>query len=103
MKEIKFRGVKTHGGGYVYGDLSHDGGHIYINDKRVKPDSIDLLVGYDKDDEEVYEGDVLVNQFGETFEAGVEVICCGKNSYFTSSAGAEIGLKKFKEAPYEGD
>ena len=103
MKTVKFRGVKVTDGEYVYGDLSHDRGHIFINDKRVKPEPIDLLVGYDKDDEEIYEGDVLVNQFGETFEAGVEIVCYGKNSYFTSSVGAKIGLKKFKEVPPDGD
>ena len=64
MRTIKFRGVKVSDGEYVYGDLSHDHGHIFINDKRVKPESIDLLVGYDKDDEEIYEGDTLSNIHG---------------------------------------
>ena len=101
MKTIKFRGVKVTDGEYVYGDLSHDRGHIFINDKRVKPESIDLLVGYDKDDEEIYEGDVLVNDFGETFEAKAEVVFFGKGSYFATDIGATTGLKKSREAPHE--
>ena len=64
MRTIKFRGVKVSDGEYVYGDLSHDRGHIFINDKRVKPESVAQLIGYDSNDEEVYEGDTLSNIHG---------------------------------------
>ena len=60
MRTIKFRGVKVSDGEYVYGDLSHDHGHIFINDKRVKPESVAQLIGYDRYDNEVYEGDIIL-------------------------------------------
>ena len=60
MRTIKFRGARVNTGELVYGDLTHDGGHIYIDDKRVNPDSVAQLVGTDNNGEEVYEGDELV-------------------------------------------
>lgn len=66
---IKFRGKRVNTGELVYGDLTHDGRHIYINDRRVKPESVAQLICYDYDGEEVYEGDVIVNRFdGDQFE-----------------------------------
>lgn len=94
MKEIKFRGVKTHGGGYVYGDLSHDVGHIYINGKRVKPEPIDQLVGYDKDGEEIYEGDSgTFSRFDEKFIPRIEAVYYSESRFFNTDIGFKTGLK----------
>jgi len=60
MKEIKFRGV-TPKGVTVYGDLTHSNGDIFIDDYKVQPDSVCQLCGYDHDENEVYEGDVVVS------------------------------------------
>lgn len=66
MRTIKFRGARVNTGELVFGDLRHDGGHIYIDDKRVNPASVAQLVGYDRNDSEVYEGDTLNNIYGGT-------------------------------------
>lgn len=59
MMTIKFRG-RTPKGELVYGDLAHWKGHIFINDKRVLEDTVAQLCGYDKNGDEIYEGDELI-------------------------------------------
>ena len=67
---IKFRGKRLDNGKYVYGDLIHYHKNVYIRFKdidapmeyfhvEVFPDFVSQLVGYDVDDEEVYEGDEI--------------------------------------------
>lgn len=56
MREIKFRGT-TPSGETVFGDLSHERGHVFINDRRVKPDTVAQLVSFDDTGDEIYEGD----------------------------------------------
>lgn len=83
MKTIKFRGtvihpelcdnVKTAEGSLT---IYKTGVHTHIicplEGKRnypVDPKSIRQLVGYDKNGKEIYEGDVVVDEFGQEFVA----------------------------------
>lgn len=67
MRQIKFRGISTKTGKFVYGyyvpqcPMSSFPGIVDGNDliHEVKHDSIAQLVGYDKDGQEVYEGDTV--------------------------------------------
>lgn len=60
---IKFRGVDT-AGNYVYGGINEAGNGIIINNLPilVEPESVSQLVGYDRNGEEVYEGDTVINE-----------------------------------------
>ena len=67
MKEIKFRG-KTRDGRIVFGDFIRLGeevciGNIFCNDK-VLPGSVAQLIGYDKDGNEIYSDDKVINVHG---------------------------------------
>lgn len=59
MNTVKFKGT-TPNGETVYGDLTHHADFIFIDDKRVDPDSVRQLCGFDSADEEVYEGDIVI-------------------------------------------
>lgn len=74
MKEIKFRGV-TPKGETVYGDLTHEGGHVFIDDKRVNPCTVDQFAGYDKNGDEVYEGDTVI-AYDKTYKVKID-FCYG--------------------------
>ena len=75
---IKFRGEYVRGETKYYGDLVHDdyeqGTFIkYKVDSHfkkyetmpVKPESVAQLVGYDKDGNEIYEGDKIISESAE--------------------------------------
>lgn len=67
-RPIKFRG-RTCGNVMVYGDLRHVGSTAVIDDTAVYEDSIAQLVGFDRDGNEVYEGDTVVGANGFEFKA----------------------------------
>ena len=65
MKKIKFRGIAKCNAQPVFGDLVHYKGQIGINDYFVYPESVAQFVGYDKNGNEVYEGDDIISDIGE--------------------------------------
>lgn len=79
MRPIKFRG-KARDGQYYCGDLIHvhsvptirmreDSNTYYID---VYPETVAQLVGYDADNAEVYEGDVLIDGEGHEYIATLD-------------------------------
>ena len=82
MRTIKFRGQLSNGN-FIFGDLvqwggfeepricSWNNGVIY----DIEPESVAQLVGYDKNGEEIYEGDRLCNpRDGTRFKASMNDI-----------------------------
>lgn len=83
MRQIKFRGIDVKTGKFVYGDLissPYKGKIIYeirthIQHKQnaeysyprytTVKDSIAQLVGHDSNGDEVYEGDTLIDEYGD--------------------------------------
>ena len=97
-KEIKFRGRSIHSGELVYGDLVHTdtgavniryieknfggvAGRIAIFVKEVEPYSVAQLIGYDADGNEVYEGDTLFDNYGESQVADLSVGLIAEKSF----------------------
>lgn len=74
---IRFRGKCVDTGEYVYGDFVHRGpleskpGIIDDEDfyNEIDPDSVAQLCGYDRDGNEVYEGDILVGTYNNEWTA----------------------------------
>lgn len=58
-RPIKFRG-QLESGKFVYGDLAHGIGEVFVDECLVKPESVTQLVGCDRDGREVYEGDIFI-------------------------------------------
>lgn len=80
MRTIKFRGVTSKGKivyGYAFKYFKQKS--WYILDERaeqwkIKSESLAQLVGYDKNEKEVYEGDTLIDDDGQEFAASLQGI-----------------------------
>ena len=68
-RPIKFRGKRVDNGEFVYGDLLHVFNKVYVNIWQVEPDSVAQLVGFDRDGNEVYEGDIFIVPCGTEIAA----------------------------------
>ena len=68
MKTIKFRGRDDTGYPH-YGDLTHEGKDVLVDDVEVDPESVAQFIGCDKDGNEIYEGDEIKSHFGQTCRA----------------------------------
>ena len=71
-RPIKFRGRDIRGR-ILFGDIRHNNGVWFMFDGdfwyEVDSDSIAQLVGYDKDGNEIYEGDTVVSEYGDEIVA----------------------------------
>lgn len=68
MKQIKFRGKTLNSTAY-FGDLIHRFGFPAVglsgNFHEVQPDTVAQLVGYDREENEIYDNDILINSTGK--------------------------------------
>ena len=71
MRPINFRGKRVADGEFVYGGFTHVHPEFYVGGRQVKPDSVAQLVGYDMDGNEVYEGDILVDELEQEYTAEI--------------------------------
>lgn len=80
---IKFRGREVETGEYIYAELKDIVGRAHREDvtfvlsyglRRVKYDSLEQLCGYDRDGDEVYENDEVIDMEGRLFTNGQQKV-----------------------------
>lgn len=86
MRTIKFRGKRLDNSEWVYGDLLRMHGVPYIypdpapdgwNDYEVIPDTVGQFTGqFDDSGKEIYEGDIVANDFGNAYIVNMAVEWC---------------------------
>lgn len=91
MREIKFRGKRVDNGEWVYGDYHRRAGGVHcIIDmqpdwqgkvmyqlSQVDPDTVSQFTGLtDKNGKEIYEGDIVANDFGNNNIVNMTVELC---------------------------
>ena len=96
MREIKFRGVRIEDGVKVYGYYAIIAGdHCIFDDKNyheVRPESVKIMVGYDDNGKEIYEGDT-VTRAGKEFKCKVAFLTEGENLYQEMEMGSIVKFK----------
>lgn len=71
---IKFRGVEFFSKKFVYGQTireTEDGFDMWTGDDWLHCTDLAQLVGYDEDGNEVYEGDVLIDELEQEYTAEI--------------------------------
>lgn len=104
---IKFRGRDAETGKMVYGDYINGTMGPLINEHNwampariVEPSSVAQLLGYDKNGDEVYEGDILTMDYPDPQKSGAMMHYeyeAHMKGFATRADGCYIPREKFKE------
>ena len=103
MREIKFRGYRWDTG-WLYGDLIHSyiGTKICVQDETSPYDGFEVVVnpetvgqslgGYDCNDTEIFEGDIVEYDMDSSIEKGVVVYDAINGAYIKCVDGGTISI-----------
>ena len=104
---IKFRGRDVETGKMVYGDFINGASGTLINEHKfamparyVEPSSVAQLVGYDKNGDEVYEGDILEFDFEDLQNRGEMIhyeYVAHMKGFATTADGCYIPCEMFSQ------
>lgn len=101
MRTIKFRAINAETGDTVYGyPVIYDSGkftHWFYRPTEdsncpVKPETVTQLVGYDSDGAEVYEGDILVDAYGNQYKVQFYPMGVNKDDCISLADSAKLNL-----------
>ena len=100
-----FRGKRTDGQGWAFGDLHHVAGRLYVVDEskgfEVVPETGGALVGKDADGRDYYEGDVLSRDDDRGLPRGRPEID-GYEEPFLWAVGYDPNEKEFRLYGWDG-